>query len=280
MRGDAIEEGRSINLALSARGIHALARVGLDGAVLARAIPMRGRIIHPVERRRARSALRPHGGRGHPLASAAAASTPSSSTPWPGKGTPPCASSTAAPATTCAAARSPCATSRAGGESTAEAPVVIGADGAASAVRLRACMLGMRMDYSQEYLDHGYKELTIPPAADGGYRMERNALHIWPRGGFMMIALPNLDGSFTCTLFLAQRAPPASTPCARRGDVRRFFADTSPTRCPCCPTSKRSSSPTRRAVWSPCAAPLARRRAGGADRRRGPRHRARSSARG
>jgi kynurenine 3-monooxygenase len=64
-------------------------------------------------------------------------------------------------------------------------------------------MQNTRMDYSQEWLEHGYKELTIPPAAEGGWRMEPNALHIWPRGGFMMIALPNPDRSFTCTLFLA-----------------------------------------------------------------------------
>src|SRR5262249_32208098 len=56
-------------------------------------------------------------------------------------------------------------------------------------------------DYSQDYLSHGYKELSIPPAPGGGWRMEPHALHIWPRGNFMMIALPNADGSFTCTLF-------------------------------------------------------------------------------
>lgn len=59
-----------------------------------------------------------------------------------------------------------------------------------------------RFDYSQTYLEYGYKELTIPPNPDGSHAMELNALHIWPRGSFMLIALPNVDGTFTCTLFL------------------------------------------------------------------------------
>ena len=75
-----------------------------------------------------------------------------------------------------------------------------GSDGAFSAVRAKMQHLD-RFDYRQDYLRHGYKELTIPPAADGGYAMEPHALHIWPRGGSMMIALPNQDRTFTCTLF-------------------------------------------------------------------------------
>ncbi|MEL6132272.1 MAG: NAD(P)/FAD-dependent oxidoreductase [Bacteroidota bacterium] len=73
-------------------------------------------------------------------------------------------------------------------------------DGAFSAIRY-AMQKTPRFNYSQEYLAYGYKELTIPPGPDGGFQMEREALHIWPRGNYMMIALPNPDGSFTCTLF-------------------------------------------------------------------------------
>jgi kynurenine 3-monooxygenase len=79
--------------------------------------------------------------------------------------------------------------------------VLVGTDGSASAVR--AAILERtagRIDV--EPLGHGYKELTIPPAEGGGFRMEKNALHIWPRGEYMLIALPNVDGSFTVTLFL------------------------------------------------------------------------------
>lgn len=81
------------------------------------------------------------------------------------------------------------------------APVIIGADGAYSALRL-SMQKQVRFNYKQEYLSHGYKELTIPATPEGEFAMDPNALHIWPRGKFMLIALPNPDKSFTCTLFL------------------------------------------------------------------------------
>jgi kynurenine 3-monooxygenase len=121
----------------------------------------------------------------------------------------------------------------AGREFTVAAPVVIGTDGAASAVRL-SLMLHTRMNYSQEYLEHGYKELTIPPAPDGSFRIEPNALHIWPRGGFMMIALPNLDRSFTCTLFLPHGTPGFDLLKSAR-HVKEFFTNTFPDAVPLLP---------------------------------------------
>ena len=78
---------------------------------------------------------------------------------------------------------------------------VVGTDGAHSAVR-KLLMRKVRMDYAQEYIGHGYKELTIRPTPEGEYRMSHHNLHIWPRKTFMMIALPNKDKSFTCTLFM------------------------------------------------------------------------------
>ena len=77
---------------------------------------------------------------------------------------------------------------------------IFGTDGAYSAVRNRL-MRTDRFNYSQEYLKHGYKELLLPANADGTHKLDKNALHIWPRGEYMLIALPNFDGSFTCTLF-------------------------------------------------------------------------------
>ena len=77
---------------------------------------------------------------------------------------------------------------------------IMATDGAFSAVRAKMQKTD-RFDYHQMYLKHGYKELTIPPAENGGFRIEKNFLHIWPRGSYMLIALPNADGSFTCTLF-------------------------------------------------------------------------------
>ncbi|MFZ4633358.1 MAG: FAD-dependent oxidoreductase [Saprospiraceae bacterium] len=84
---------------------------------------------------------------------------------------------------------------------TIETPLIFACDGAFSAVRY-AMQRTDRFNYEQQYLDHGYKELRIPPNEAGKHRIDPNALHIWPRGNFMMIALPNADGSFTCTLFL------------------------------------------------------------------------------
>lgn len=79
--------------------------------------------------------------------------------------------------------------------------LIFGCDGAFSRVRHKM-QRRSRFDYSQKFLDTGYKELGIPPNPDGTHKLDKNSLHIWPRGKFMLIALPNLDGSFTCTLFM------------------------------------------------------------------------------
>jgi kynurenine 3-monooxygenase len=92
-----------------------------------------------------------------------------------------------------------------------------------------------RFDYSQEYLSHGYKELTIPPHPDGSHRMEKHALHIWPRQSFMMIALPNVDGSFTCTLFYPYDGPESFATLKTEQDVRRFFDEQFPDTVPLMP---------------------------------------------
>jgi kynurenine 3-monooxygenase len=200
VRVDQIEEGRSINLALSARGIHALQQVGLAAEVLSHAIRMRGRFIHPVS---GPTSLIPYGRKPDEVIHSvsrrglnaqlldALAREPNATVHFQHRCTGYDVRSRTLHIRNEAARR----------EFAAEAPVVIGTDGAASAVRL-SLMLHSRMNYSQEFLDHAYKELTIPPSEAGGFRMEPNALHIWPRGGFMMIALPNPDRSFTCTLFL------------------------------------------------------------------------------
>jgi kynurenine 3-monooxygenase len=86
------------------------------------------------------------------------------------------------------------------GKHTVESEFLIGADGAYSEVR-NEMEKRPWFNYSQYYIDYAYKELSIPPAADGSHQLEKNALHIWPRKDFMLIALPNLDGSFTLTLF-------------------------------------------------------------------------------
>ncbi len=85
---------------------------------------------------------------------------------------------------------------------TVTADLVFGADGAFSKVRYSGMQKLPRFNYSQKYIEDGYKELLLPANKDGSYKLDKNALHIWPRGRFMLIALPNDDGSFTCTLFM------------------------------------------------------------------------------
>jgi kynurenine 3-monooxygenase len=83
-------------------------------------------------------------------------------------------------------------------------------------------------NYQQDYLTHGYKELTIPAGPGGTFQMEKNALHIWPRSTFMMIALPNLDGSFTCTLFWPHEGPGSFAALKTEADLLRFFREQFP----------------------------------------------------
>lgn len=97
-----------------------------------------------------------------------------------------------------------------------------GTDGAFSAIRKRMQRTD-RFNYEQMYLDHGYKELSIPAAEDGGHKIDKNGLHIWPRGEFMMIALANEDGSFTCTLFFPFEGKDSFESLKTREDVSEFF---------------------------------------------------------
>lgn len=99
---------------------------------------------------------------------------------------------------------------------------IIGTDGAFS--RVRESMMHLpRFQYSQYYIDYGYKELTIPAGENGSYLLDKNSLHIWPRGRFMLIALPNLDGSFTCTLFVPFEGEDAFDDLTDEGTVRAYF---------------------------------------------------------
>lgn len=112
---------------------------------------------------------------------------------------------------------------------------IFATDGAYSAVRMRMQKSTM-FDYSQNYLDHGYKELVIPANADGSHKLDKNCLHIWPRGEFMMIALANLDGSFTCTLFFPMCGETSFDTLKTREQVSDFFNLTFPDAVPMMPT--------------------------------------------
>lgn len=203
-RADA-ESGRSINLAISVRGLHALRAAGVEEAVLAEAIRMPGRMVHVQGQEIFSSYSRDperainsvsRSGLNRLLVEAAAA-TPGVEIVFEARCVDADFSDHHRPA---AIFEHPD-----GRRERVEADLVVGTDGAFSAVRA-AMQRTSRFDFSQDYLAAGYKELTIPPADDdtgphGRFRVDPNALHVWPHGGSMMIALPNIDGSFTCTLF-------------------------------------------------------------------------------
>lgn len=100
--------------------------------------------------------------------------------------------------------------------------LLIGADGAFSAVR-NQMIKRSRQQYSQQYIEHGYKELLIPAHDNGSHKLEKNALHIWPRGNFMLIALPNLDGSYTCTLFAPYEGQESFEKLKTHKEVQEYF---------------------------------------------------------
>lgn len=101
---------------------------------------------------------------------------------------------------------------------------VFGADGAFSRIRHRMQRQSM-FNYSQQFLNTGYKELNIPANPDGTHKLDKNSLHIWPRNDFMLIALPNLDGSFTCTLFMPFEGENSFEALKDRETLEKFFAD-------------------------------------------------------
>ena len=226
------ERGRSINLALSVRGIHALRDVGLADEVLRQSVLMRGRMIHARDGRLTfqrygkddTEALHSVSRAGLNRLLVEAAACHDSVRFFFGQR---CHGLTA---------------DGAGVEFFDEkqqviavpAAAIIGADGAYSAVR--AWMQKREgFNYQQEYLTHGYKELTIPAGADGSFLLEKHALHIWPRGNFMMIALPNLDGSFTCTLFWPFEGPSSFAALKSEADVLAFFRGQFPDAVPLLP---------------------------------------------
>lgn len=100
--------------------------------------------------------------------------------------------------------------------------IIFGCDGAFSRIRHKM-QRRSRFDYSQDFIDVGYKELTIPPEPDGTHKMDKNSFHIWPRGNFMLIAMPNLDGSFTCTLFLPFEGEVSFESLKTKEQARAFF---------------------------------------------------------
>jgi kynurenine 3-monooxygenase len=214
------ERGRSINLALAARGMRALERAGMLEQVRPLLIPMRGRMVHETS---GRATLQPYGQREHEVIWSVGRAELNR-------------------ALIEAAVRHAGVSlhfnqlcigadleaqrlhfrSQPGGETyeVALAPTVA-TDGAGSAVRASLAEAGL-LTVREDWLDHDYKELSVPAGA-GAAALERHALHIWPRGGFMLIALPNTDGSFTATLFLPRAGEKSFATLGTPQAVAEFF---------------------------------------------------------
>jgi kynurenine 3-monooxygenase len=226
MRRVRMSAGRSINLALSTRGIHALRQAGLWNEMRKIVIPMKGRLMHSAN---SELTFQPYGKNDSEVINSISRAELN------------IALMNAAEAggvkfhferrcrgidfkTGMLRMRD----ERTDSDTTVNSAVIIGCDGSASAIRAEMLKRN-RFNFSQQYLDYGYKELTIPALPDEKHALEINALHIWPRGNYMLIALPNVDGTFACILFLPFEGPDSfeklTTPAAVTDFFQRTFPD-------------------------------------------------------
>jgi kynurenine 3-monooxygenase len=259
MRKQEVGGGRSINLALSNRGIKALDEVGLSHLIKQAAVPMHGRMVHPIS---GSQNFQAYGKEGQFINSISRSglnivlmdeaerlgvtihfnskietvdlhntklvfgSHPNQQDSKP---------------------------TEVNSINEGSFKLIIGADGAYSSVR-SAFQISDLFDYSQSYIEHGYKELTIPAEKAKEHKLEKNALHIWPRESFMLIALPNLDDSFTCTLFFPFQGPLSFASIKGKADVHSFFQNYFPDALPLMPTLEEDflSNPTSSLVTIQC----------------------------
>jgi kynurenine 3-monooxygenase len=233
MRKTKMSAGKSINLALSDRGWRGLEGVGIADEIRKIAIPMYGRQIH---NRDGSVAFQPYGKKEQAIYSVSRAEINMK------------LMDLAEDAgikihfnERCTSVDRKTLTAHFENEetkkhSTATSDLLFGSDGAFSAARLNMQLTSDRFEYNQHYISAGYKELIIPPGPKGEFLLEKNALHIWPRGSFMMIALPNPDGNFTCTLFLPFEGEKSFEKLKTKEDVKKFFDEEFSTAVPLMPT--------------------------------------------
>lgn len=220
MRTVRMSAGRSINLALSARGIHALTEAGLWEAMRPIIIPMKGRMMHSAT---GELTFQPYGKNESEVINSISRAELNIAL-----------LNAAEAAGVTVHFQQRCTgfdrktgaielrDERSGSDTIIESSVVIGCDGSASAIRSEMLTMS-RFNFSQQYLDYGYKELTIPASPGGTHLLEIHALHIWPRGNYMLIALPNIDGTFACILFLPFEGAESFATLTSDADVLNFF---------------------------------------------------------
>ena len=223
MRLEQTSAGRSINLALSDRGIKALEQVGIMEAIRKICIPMHGRLMHQIN---GDNVYQAYGNEGQFINSVSRGvlnkqlvtlaeqlgvqinfNHTCKNIDWDKNCIQFENTNTLQHITT-------------------NFQLLFGSDGSYSAARLQHQLQHNRFQYQQYYIDYGYKELTIPASNNNQYAMEKNALHIWPRGNYMLIALPNIDGSFTCTLFFPFDGEPSFASLNTKEKVTHFFNET------------------------------------------------------
>ncbi len=251
MRLETMSAGRSINLALSDRGLLALEKVGLAEEIKKISIPMHGRQIHNAD---GTLAFQPYGKDGQFINSVSRATLnmklmdlaeqhgteiifnhKCETIDWETK-------------------QITFESSDDSRLTTHGFELLFGSDGAFSAARLQHQLQHDKFDYHQYYIDCGYKELTIPPGSDGDFAMEINALHIWPRKDYMLIALPNLDKTFTCTLFFPFEGELSFNKLDTKEKVEKFFITNFPDAVPMMPDyiNEFFSNPTSSLVTVKC----------------------------
>ena len=201
LRSEIITAGKSINLALSERGWTALKKVGIDQQVMKIAIPMYKRIMHDME---SNLSEQPYGNQGQAIYSVSRAQLNVLMMEIAEKNGAKLHFNEQCVGANLEEAIATFENTKTATKQEISADLLIGADGSLSAVR-EQMVKKYQHDYEYNEIEHDYKELLIPAGKNCTHLLEKNALHIWPRGNFMLIALANLDGSFTCTLFAPKK---------------------------------------------------------------------------
>ncbi|HAN66564.1 MAG TPA: kynurenine 3-monooxygenase [Chitinophagaceae bacterium] len=223
MRKASISAGRSINLALSDRGIKALEEVGIMDDIRPIAIPMHGRFMHHID---GTHSYQPYGKEGQFINSVSRGELNRKLMDLAEKHGVDIHFNHRCDHVNWNKYEISFTDTEQQRSVTSNQDLIFGSDGAFSAARLSHQLQHDRFQYQQYYIDFGYKELTIPPGPGNSFLMEKNALHIWPRGNYMLIALPNTDGSFTCTLFFPFEGDPSFASLDTPEKARQFFNET------------------------------------------------------
>lgn len=235
LRTNRLSAGRSINLALSDRGWRGLEKVGVADEVRKVALPMSGRIMHGLD-----SSLnyQPYGKEGQAIYSVSRGGLNCLLMDLAEKQGVKIFYNEKCDRVDLKKGIAYFENFETQKKTEVQADYLFATDGAGSAARLQLQLTTDRFQYSQQYLEHGYKELTIPPTESGDFAMDPTALHIWPRGSFMLIALPNMDKSFTCTLFFPFDGENSFNALDTEEKMMEFFQKTFPDAVPMMPTLK------------------------------------------